>query len=278
MDVEPVDEVLSATRDARPSMKSQPRTTPSVTHDDVEAYERDGVVALRNVISAEWIARMQAAVDRVIASPTAIGGTYGAFSHDMFLWRHDDDFRSFAMDSVLPSIARALMRTDRLNLFFDQLLVKEPGLAAEIKWHQDLQTFPVSGTQAISIWVPFDPASNANGAVSYARGSHLSGTMFRDRNYREGSGPEVPPLEDLDVVSWELQPGDVVVHHPLTLHGSPGNATAANRRRALSVRYAGDDVRFQPKEPNFMSNNGIPLPNLVEGGYLDHEMFPALTV
>jgi ectoine hydroxylase-related dioxygenase (phytanoyl-CoA dioxygenase family) len=259
-------------------MSTRSETTNLVTPSDVEAYYRDGVVALRNVISADWIERMQAAVDRVIAAPTAIGGTYGAFSHDMFLWRHDDDFRSFAMDSVLPGIARALMRTERLNLFFDQLLVKEPGLAAEIKWHQDLQTFPVIGTQAISIWVPFDPASSANGAVSYARGSHRWGTLFRDRNYRQGSGPEVPPLDEMDVVCWELQPGDVVVHHPLTLHGSPGNATAASRRRALSVRYAGDDVRFQPKEPNFMSTNGIPLPDLAEGELLDHEMFPALSV
>lgn len=250
----------------------------AVTDADVEVYDRDGVVALRKVISPDWTARMQTAVDRVIASPTAVGGTYGAFSHDMFLWRHDDDFRAFALESPLPGIARALMRSSRLNLFFDQLLVKEPGLAAEIKWHQDLQTFPVSGTQAISIWVPFDPASVANGAVSYARGSHRWGTLFRDRNYRDGSGPEVPPLADMDVVSWELEPGDVVIHHPMTLHGSPGNGTSASRRRALSVRYVGDDVRFQPKEPNFMSTNGIPLPDLAEGALLDHELFPALVV
>jgi ectoine hydroxylase-related dioxygenase (phytanoyl-CoA dioxygenase family) len=258
-------------------MMSGFNTTSPVSDGDVDAYNRDGVVALRRVISADWITRMRSAVDRVISSPTAIGGTYGAFSHDMFLWRHDNDFRSFAMDSALPGIARALMRTNRLNLFFDQLLVKEPGLTAEIKWHQDLQTFPVTGNQAISIWVPFDPASTANGAVSYARGSHLWGTIFRDRNYRNGSGPEVPPPADMDIVTWELDPGDVVVHHPLTLHGSPGNSTAATRRRALSVRYAGDDIRFHPKEPNFMSTNGIPLPDLAEGAPLDHEMFPDLT-
>ena len=259
-------------------INSGPETASPGTQRDVEAYDRDGVVVLRGVVCADWIARMQVAIDRVLIAPTAAGGTYGRFSHDMFLWRHDADFRSFAMDSVLPSIARGLLRTERLNLFFDQLLVKEPGLSAEIKWHQDLQTFPVTGTQAISIWVPFDPASSANGAVSYARGSHLWGTMFRDRNYRNGSGPEVPPLDEMDILSWELQPGDVIVHHPLTLHGSPGNLTATDRRRALSVRYTGDDVRFQPKEPNFMSSNGIPLPDLVEGAPLDHEMFPVLAV
>jgi ectoine hydroxylase-related dioxygenase (phytanoyl-CoA dioxygenase family) len=257
-------------------MESKSESCNLVTETDVSVYDRDGVVVLRQVISADWIGRMQTAVDRVIASPTDIGATYGAFSHDMFLWRHDEDFRAFALDSPLPAIARSLMRTSRLNLFFDQLLVKEPGLAAEIKWHQDLQTFPVSGTQAISIWVPFDQASPANGVVSYARGSHLWGTMFRDRNYRNGSGPEVPPQAEMDIVNWELEPGDVVVHHPLTLHGSPGNQTATNRRRALSVRYTGDDVRFQPKEPNFMSTNGIPLPDVPAGAMLDHELFPLL--
>ena len=66
--------------------------------------------------------------------------------------------------------------------------------------------------------------------------------------------------------------------YALARHGSPGNATTADCRRALSVRYVGDDARFQPKEPNFMTNNGIPLPDLSEGAFLDHEMFPALSV
>ena len=35
--------------------------------------------------------------------------------------------------------------------------------------------------------------------------------------------------------------------------------------------------RFHPKEPNFMSTNGIPLPELADGAPLDHEMFPDLT-
>jgi ectoine hydroxylase-related dioxygenase (phytanoyl-CoA dioxygenase family) len=141
------------------------------------------------------------------------------------------------------------MRTERLNLFFDQLLVKEPGLTTEIKWHQDLQTFPLTGEQVISIWVPFDRATADHGVVSYARGSHRWGELFRDRNYKDGNGPEVPDPASFETLQWDLEPGDVVVHHPLTLHCSRGNSTAAHRRRALSVRYAGDDIRFAPKEP-----------------------------
>ena len=61
-------------------MQSRSHPTTPVSQSDVEAYDRDGVVVLRNVVSADWIARMQDAVDRVIAAPTTIGGTYGAFS------------------------------------------------------------------------------------------------------------------------------------------------------------------------------------------------------
>ena len=39
----------------------------------------------------------------------------------------------------------------------------------------------------------------------------------------------------------------MTVHHARTLHGAGGNATATRRRRAISVRYAGDDVRFRPR-------------------------------
>src|SRR5436305_818275 len=102
---------------------------------------------------------MQSAIDRVIASPTDHGGTHGAFSHDLFLWRHDEDFRALAIDSPLPAIAAQLMRTEGLRLFFDQLLVKEPGLRASIAWHQDLMTFPLTGEQVVSLWVPFDRAT-----------------------------------------------------------------------------------------------------------------------
>lgn len=34
--------------------------------------------------------------------------------------------------------------------------------------------------------------------------------------------------------------------HPLTLHGSFGNGSRVRRRRALALRWVGDDVRYAP--------------------------------
>ena len=47
-----------------------------------------------------------------------------------------------------------------------------------------------------------------------------------------------------DLVCHELGPGDLTVHHARTLHAAGGNRSE-RRRRAISIRYCGDDARFR---------------------------------
>lgn len=55
-----------------------------------------------------------------------------------------------------------------------------------------------------------------------------------------------------------MQPGDVVAFHYRTIHGTRSNL-ALSRRRALSLRYVGDDARYierpGPTSPPFPSHN-----------------------
>ncbi len=48
--------------------------------------------------------------------------------------------------------------------------------------------------------------------------------------------------------------GDVIVHHPLAIHFSNGNRSARLRRRALALRYLGDDACFDARPGTFMEN------------------------
>jgi hypothetical protein len=52
--------------------------------------------------------------------------------------------------------------------------------------------------------------------------------------------------EQYDLIDWEMEPGDILMFHPLTLHGSFGNASRVRRRRALALRWIGDDVVYAP--------------------------------
>jgi ectoine hydroxylase-related dioxygenase (phytanoyl-CoA dioxygenase family) len=79
-------------------------------------------------------------------------------------------------------------------------------------------------------------------------------------------------LDGQRLIGWDVGPGDVLAFHYRTLHGAPGN-TSTTRRRAVSLRWLGDDARFgvrpwttsPPFEPN----------GLVDGGSLDGDVrFP----
>jgi ectoine hydroxylase-related dioxygenase (phytanoyl-CoA dioxygenase family) len=48
-------------------------------------------------------------------------------------------------------------------------------------------------------------------------------------------------------VHFDTVPGDVIVHHARTIHGAYANSTTDRHRRALSIRYVGDDARFRIK-------------------------------
>ncbi len=69
------------------------------------AYERDGVVHLPGLFDADWVTRLNAAIDRDMARPSAMAcdfnapGTPGRFFGDMFMWTWDADFRAAIIDS-----------------------------------------------------------------------------------------------------------------------------------------------------------------------------------
>ncbi len=44
-----------------------------------------------------------------------------------------------------------------------------------------------------------------------------------------------------------MDAGDCVCHHPLTVHGAGGNKSATQRRIGLSLRFFGDDARYDPR-------------------------------
>jgi ectoine hydroxylase-related dioxygenase (phytanoyl-CoA dioxygenase family) len=54
-------------------------------------------------------------------------------------------------------------------------------------------------------------------------------------------------MSDYDIVHFDVEPGDVIVHHYRTIHGAGGNHSRYQVRRAASLRYCGDDIRFETR-------------------------------
>ena len=249
------------------------------TDTDVATFWDDGVVCLRGVMPAEWIARMGDAVETALTSAattdlSAMGDALGAAGAPLTIdplvtgsgaprgqfragtdhWIEQPEFLAFAADSPLPAIVARLLGSEQVWLYEDSVLVKEPGTAERTAFHQDLAYFHLDGDQVCTVWVPLDPVDADNGAVQYVRGSHRDRTSFRPNFFvttdaiPDTVGAVVPDRTgDPDLVGFETMPGDIVVHHARTIHGAHGNRSTTRRRRAISVRYAGDDTVFRIK-------------------------------
>ena len=170
-------------------------------------------------------------------------------------------------------------------MFFDHLLVKEPGSVEPTPWHQDGPYWKVKGDQVCSIWFAMDDVTEATGGVRYVKGSHNTGIRYRpqsfsgegDNVYEEGDLQTMPDIDATvssdDIICYDLKPGDCLIHHANTIHGAKGNAASNTRRRGYATRWTGDDVSWDPREG---TADVLYDPDIEVGEPLDCDLFPVV--
>ncbi len=230
-----------------------------------EQFWTDGACVVRGVVDGPTLDRIRAAVDSLDASPemadlSAMAGdtSAGRFRGGVDHWRTHPEFAAFATTGAIPAVTAAVLRTDHLWLYEDSVLVKDPGSPVPTRWHTDDGYFHVEGRQMATVWVALDPSPRSAGSLRFVRGSHVDERRYRPTFFVTddpipGTVGDLVPDLDLDapgVFGWDLEPGDLTIHHARTLHAAGGNL-GVTPRRALSVRYCGDDavVRVKPGAP-----------------------------
>ncbi|MEO9238582.1 MAG: phytanoyl-CoA dioxygenase family protein, partial [Jatrophihabitantaceae bacterium] len=228
-----------------------------LTEAEIEAFHTDGAVVLRDVISAQWLAQIEEGVEYVLAHPSVLaeatavlGG--GGFSGDAFMWKTHQVFHDFIHHSPAARLAQQLFGSRRINAFYDQIFAKPAGNGKPTPFHEDVSSWPVSGDQLCAMWIALDPCTPDQAALQVVRGSH---------RWPPGRAiPVTPTAADLqlagqsgdrdaevtELLSWELEPGDLVLFHPRAVHGATGTGSERGRRAFVS-RWAGDDVVFDPR-------------------------------
>jgi ectoine hydroxylase-related dioxygenase (phytanoyl-CoA dioxygenase family) len=257
----------------------------------IERFQRDGAVCIRQLFQPQEMAVLRAGIDQNLAhlSPRAKvasgANDPGHFVEDFCNWQDNADYRRFIFDSALPEAAGRLMRSSAARLYHDHMLTKEPGTRQPTPWHQDQPYYNIEGRQNVSFWIPVDPV-NRESTLEFVAGSHL-GPWLMPRSFMEkqakwfpeGTLADLPNIEAarsaFPILGWELQPGDAVCFHMLTLHAALG-VTGTHRRRVFSVRFLGDDVTHAPRRwrtsPEFPGLSA----ELPAGAPMDHPLFPVL--
>lgn len=260
-----------------------------ISEDTIKDYQRDGVVCLRGVFDKGWIELLRAGVETNMAEPGRYARYYtpegadGHFFGDYCNWARIESYRRFVDESPASAVAAALMSSQKVNFFHEHVLVKEPSTSERTPWHHDQPYWVVDGVQVCSLWIPLDPVPR-DVAVEFVGGSHRSGGWYApksfatEENHPGNEGETVPDIDaDRDafnLLSWAAEPGDCIAFHALTVHGAPGNASKSARRRAVAMRFTGDDARFVRRD-GYMSPPFEDV-TLRPGEPMDSEHFPVV--
>ncbi len=236
-----------------------------VSEHDIEAFQRDGATVLRRALSDHWIELLRDGVEHNRTHPSAWSHWYTnpdqsvGFWSDYVTWPNVVEYQRVVFESGLAEIAADLMQSTSARFFHEHVLVKEPGASERTPWHHDQPYYSIDGDQNVSMWIALDPVP-AETALRFVAGSHRWDRWFIPRRFVDHVpyGPEsdryelLPDIDELiaddpdhhQVVSFAVEPGDVIVFHYRTLHDAPGNASQATRRRAVSLRWIGDDATW----------------------------------
>ncbi len=127
-------------------------------------------------------------------------------------------------------------------LYSVEFLIKEPRTKAVVTMHQDLTYWGMGEIDGLTTaWLALSPATRASGCMDVVRASHKNPILPHEDTFDGDNllsrGQEIRvEVADKDKVSMELQPGEISLHHGLTIHGSGPNVSD-DRRVGVVIRY-----------------------------------------
>ena len=197
-----------------------------LTADQVDFFDQNGYLILRNRFPAELIDQLRRASDEWIErgraersdDPSLPDFAYANRPSGRALYRvnylHDklpEGSLQLLGSPGMLGVAESLAGSDFVPTY-EALVFKSEGEGAPVEWHQEA-VHPRSG-RIFNVGVYLDPARKSQGAVRVIPGSHRgpSDVCALDQQF----GWDVP-----GAVTAELEPGDALVHDVMVVHGSP---------------------------------------------------------
>jgi len=240
-----------------------------LSKEEVVSFRTNGVVKVSGAIDPSWISELLTVADVQLTKPSKwvndvnAGASENRLFTDRYLWRHNDVIHRFVHDSGCARLAAQAMGSNSARFYFDHLLIKKVNTPTITPWHQDAPYWPFRGKQIASIWLALTPVTVEGSGMEFIRGSHLDDVyylpeVFGGADNKSGQwasaqqGVAVPDIdanrEEYDIVSFDMAPGDALIFSAWILHGARGNSSSTQDRVALSTRWLGDDVLWDPRE------------------------------
>lgn len=254
-------------------------TTAVILHDEVDAdflaaYVRDGFAVLREALSPEEVAAVNA---EAVALCRGERGDIGRGEDDAgagealtirpdesdedvlrrFLCLHHPHKASALVRETLshPRLVRALTGIIGPNVKSMQsmLFIKSEGKPGQA-WHQDEHFIPTRDRSLTAAWIALDDATVENGCLWVLPGSHRPAVIYPDRMTDDPRFDCTAesfgfPFSEADAVPVEIPAGAALLFDGYLLHRSLENSGRHGYRRALVHHYMSAESLLPWKDP-----------------------------
>ncbi len=255
-----------------------------LTGAQIEAFQRDGYIKLKNVLSPETIAHYEAEITRSVDAlnqetrDMQSRDTYSkAFLQIMNLWRSNEAVKEFVLGKRLGRIATQLMGVEGVRLYHDQALYKEPS-GGYTPWHVDQFYWPLSNNNTVTAWIPLHTVPMPKGPLEFSIGSQNI-AFGRDLEISDASEKRIDEhlkLSDLPIDSSPFDLGEVSFHCGFAFHRAGPNITD-QMRKVMTIIYMDKDIRLaEPKNQNQQNDWDAWMPGAKIGEVIDTELNPMI--
>lgn len=219
------------------------------------AFDAYGYVVLRGFLSEDEVAHTRRELDRYVAEVIPHIPVDAVFYEDKAdkstlkqlpnMQEHDAYFEQLLRGDT-PFYRLATLLVGGVEGRNVQLLRKPPAVGLPTPPHQDGYYYMIQPVEGLTMWLGLDVADAENGGLRYVKGSHKLGLRPHARTQTLGFSQGITDygnaydLEHEDMFTAE--PGDLLVHHALTVHRADGNRSTDRARAALGFVYLSDQV------------------------------------
>jgi Phytanoyl-CoA dioxygenase (PhyH) len=143
-----------------------------------------------------------------------------------------------------------------LLIWSAEFFIKEPGTPHVVGMHQDLTYWGLGETSdQVTAWIALSPATIDSGCMQFVGGSHKNPILPHEDTFSQNNllsrGQEIAAdVAETDKTAIELQPGQMSLHHGLTIHGSGPNRSP-DRRIGFAIRYLNPNARQQVADRDY---------------------------
>ena len=160
-----------------------------------------------------------------------------------------------ALDPRILDAVEGILGPD-LMIWSAEFFIKQPNTQHIVSMHQDLTYWGLGATDhQVTAWRALSSATVASGCMDFVGASHKNPILPHKDTYSDlnllSRGHEVQvDVRPEDKTAIELKPGQMSLHHGLTIHGSSPNQSD-DRRIGFAIRYINPNARQEVADRDY---------------------------